>query len=188
MALEIIYKNLFESSEEGIILTIDGAAKGLEGNLARAFARLYPDVWDDIEYTLNYPIPLGVTKIYPIHPDYECKYAYCFIASTLHHLETLSEPEKLSIQTHAFRQVLSLAEAKGIKTIATAVMVGGWRLDLLVALDNMLKTYFSAALASTKLPLVKLYILSKSDFTTVSVYIRDTYSHATITDSSIQFT
>ena len=40
MHIEIIKGNLFESNSDVIILTVDGARKGMEGTIARAFGRL----------------------------------------------------------------------------------------------------------------------------------------------------
>ena len=188
MAIEIVHKNLFESEEEGIVLTIDGAAKGMEGNLARNFARLHEEAWEEVEYEISYPMPLGTAKVYGIHPDCNCKYSYCFIASTLNHLETLSEKEKLGIQGSAFRQVLSLAEVGSIKSIASAVMVGGWRLEPLVALENMLNIYLRAASLSEGVPSLKIYIMSSTEFNQASDHVGKVFGNATFSKSSIKFT
>ena len=112
MSIEIVKGNLLEGSEEGIVLTVDGAAKGLEGNIARAFARRYPEVWEELECRIEYPILLGSARLYEIDPELECKNRYCFIASTLHHLEVLDESQKSKMLGSAMWTVLSLASAR----------------------------------------------------------------------------
>ena len=156
--------DLFENREDGIILTVDGAAKGMEGNIARRFEREYPDVWEEIQDEINYPIPLGRAQAVDIHPDYALINKMCFIASTLNHLDTLTERQKLEVQSSALRHVLSLAEAKKISSIATAVMVGGWRLELDKALESMLMTIKRAKDLSPFVPDVSIYILSEKEF------------------------
>ena len=186
MKIEIFNKNLFESSDEGIILTIDGAAKGMEGNLARNFARLNPEAWEEIEYDIKYPIPLGTSKVFEIHPDIECKNKYCFIASTLNHLDTLTEGEKLKVQSSAFRQALSLAESNQISILATAVMVGGWRLEFEVALDNMLKTYLNAFSISSTVPALRIYIMASSEFQRAVNIIKEQFPSAVLDNTCIK--
>ena len=72
MSIEIKKGNLFESKSDAIILTVDGARRGMEGNIARAFGRKYPDIWEELEYEIEYPISLGSSKIYQTDPELEC--------------------------------------------------------------------------------------------------------------------
>ncbi|MES9831906.1 MAG: hypothetical protein ABW139_06645 [Candidatus Thiodiazotropha sp. DIVDIV] len=48
MSIELIHGNLLQGSDDAIILANNGAAKGLEGNIARRFAQKYPDAWEEI--------------------------------------------------------------------------------------------------------------------------------------------
>lgn len=187
MNFEIKHKNLFEGSEDGIILTVDGAAREMEGNLARAFARLNSDAWEEVEFDIEYPIPLGTSKVYEVHPDIECNNRYCFIASTLNHLNVLSDEEKLKIQSSALRHVLSLAEAKGIRTISTAILVGGWRLELEVALEEMISTYRRAASISNTIPSLSVYVLASSEFERIEKYLQQHHSDAVFSSGHIKF-
>lgn len=139
MHIEIIKGNLFESNSEAIILTVDGARKGMEGNIARAFGRLYPDAWEELENDIKYPIHLGSVKIYPIDADLECKFKYCVIASTLHHIEILEKNEKLSIISSALKNSLTLASNIGALSICCGILIGGWRLEIEEALEEMKK-------------------------------------------------
>jgi len=166
MSINLHNIDFFENKEEGIILTVDGASKGMEGNMARRFEREYPDVWQEMQDEIVYPIPLGRAQAVDIHPDYAHKNKACFIASTLNHLDTLTENQKLDVQSSALRHVLSLAEAKQISSIATTVMVGGWRLELCKALNSMLSTILRAQELSKLVPDVSIYILSEKEFAT----------------------
>ena len=186
MLLNIIHQNLFEGEEDGIILTVDGAARGMEGNLARAFARIYPDVWEELEYDIEYPIPLGMSRVYEIHPDLDCKNSYCFIASTLNHLDTLADDEKLQVQASALRAVLSLAESRGIKSVATGVLVGGWRLELENALEQMMSTYLRARSLSIGTPALNIYLLEHSKFQQASRHLKKQYPHSLFDGESIR--
>ena len=76
MATEIRKGNLFTSKAKAIILTVDGAARGMEGNIARAFGRLYPGAWEEFDYDIEYTITLGSAKIYKIDPDIECNHTH----------------------------------------------------------------------------------------------------------------
>lgn len=162
--LNVFHKNLFESQDDGIILTFDGAARGLEGNLARTYARLFPDAWDEVEECIHYPLALGTTQAIKIPEDIETKHTYCFIASTLHHIDVLSETQKLKIQANALRHALSLAQHKGLSSLASAVMIGGWRLEFETAFKNMLDTYAQALSISERLPRLNIYCLSEPEY------------------------
>ena len=59
MSITIHHADIFKNQEEGILLTVDGAAKGMEGNIARRFGREYQEIWDEINEDIDYPIPLG---------------------------------------------------------------------------------------------------------------------------------
>jgi O-acetyl-ADP-ribose deacetylase (regulator of RNase III) len=166
MSIYLHNVDIFKNREEGIILTVDGAAKGMEGNIARRFEREYPDAWEEIQDEIVYPLPLGRAQAVDIHPDYAHRNKTCFIASTLNHLDTLTEKQKLEVQSSALRHVLSLAEAKQISSIATTVMVGGWRLELTRALESMLSTIQRAKELSKLVPEVSIYILSEKEFST----------------------
>lgn len=162
-------------SEEAIILTIDGSAKGLEGNIARAFGRKYAEAWEELECQIEYPISLGAAKIYEIESELECNNKYCFIASTLHHVEVLDKFQKLRILGSAMRSVLSLASVKRISSISSAVLIGGWRLEIEDALNEMIKTYRVARGAFSYTPLLRVYILGATVFQRIGKYIEQSY-------------
>lgn len=173
MNIEIEKGNLFDSKTGAIILTVDGASKGMEGNIARAFGRLYPDVWEELDYDIEYPIPLGSAKIYSIEPDLGCTNSHCIIASTLNHIDVLEDREKLEVISQALRASLSLAANRGVSTICTGILSGGWRIEIEQALEEMLSTYQRAKDTSPQVPLLKIYILGSSEFNHVESYLEE---------------
>ncbi|MCE2029472.1 hypothetical protein [Sessilibacter corallicola] len=164
MTIKLFHADIFQNQDEGIVLTVDGAARGMEGNIARSFARVYPDIWEEVDEEISYPIVLGRAQAIKIHSDYDFHNKYCFIAATLNHIDTLSDREKLDVQSSALRHVLSLAESRRLNSIATTIMVGGWRLELEDALVNMVKVIQRANELSSQVPDVSVYVLSEQEF------------------------
>lgn len=183
--LEIAQGHLLEGREDGLVLTVDGAARGMEGNLARLFCRQYPDAWEDIEDRIVYPIPLGSAQLFELDPDIASRFRFVFIASTLHHLDALSEEQKLAIQGNALRAILALAERKGLRSIATALMVGGWRLEAPRALDQMVATYLRALSQSARTPLLRLRILELPQYQTLVEHVLPSCDRAEPRDSCV---
>ncbi len=162
MAIEILKGNLLESSDEAIILTVDGAAKGLEGNIACAFARKYPSVWEELEYEIKYPFSLGSVQSFSVHSDLDCPYKQILMAATLHHIDVLSDEEKLNVVQSALTNALMLANKKGAKSIGTAILTGGWRIYLVEAFAGMLAAY--KRLNPRSLPNLRIYVLKEVEF------------------------
>lgn len=172
MTIRICHGNIFESKAGAIILTIDGARAGMEGNITRQFGRLYPDAWEDLERDISYPIRLGGAKIYPISRDLGCRFSHCIIASTLHHLELMSTQEKLSVVRSCLSSSMRLATTSGIRSICTPILSGGWRLTIEEALDEMLTTYLHPSQSPTVYLLV--YIRDAKDFQCIKAHLEQT--------------
>lgn len=138
MPIEIIQGDVLSAKADALILTIDGSRKGQEGNLARAFARRWPDAFMDVEDQISYPVPLGRTVA--THPENECPFTLVLVASTLHHIDVLSDAQKLGVIRAAILDALALAKHHRVARLASTVMTGGWRLELEPALNCMLET------------------------------------------------
>lgn len=111
MTISMVNENILDSNVEAIILTVDGAKKGMEGNIARAFLNKYPTAWELLEYEITYPIPLGMSKIFNIEDDDDCNQKFCIIASTLHHLDVLEQSNKRNTINSALRYALTQASS-----------------------------------------------------------------------------
>ena len=107
MAVQILKGNALDARADALVLTIDGARRGMEGNIARAFARRWPEVFEEIEEQIHYPVPLGRTVA--INPESDCPFRTILLASTLHHLDVLSDKQKSSIIASALSGAINLA-------------------------------------------------------------------------------
>ena len=184
MAIRICQQNMFESKAGAIILTVDGARAGIEGNITRQFGRLYPDAWEDLERDILYPIPLGGAKIYPINRDVGCHFSHCIVASTLHHLELMTLQDKLSVVRGALNSSVRLAANRGVRSICTTILSGGWRLTIEHALDEMLTTYFHASQSPTVHLLV--HIRDAKEFQRIKAHLEQTRNSIVCNDGSIE--
>jgi hypothetical protein len=127
--------NILDVPAEALLLTIDGAKAGMEGNIARQFARRWPEDWTYMARSLRYPIPLGRTVALPWEGD--APWMLFLFASTLHHLDVLEDGEKAAVVTRAFLEGLKLCIKHGANSLSTPVLQGGWRLSQQQALDAM---------------------------------------------------
>jgi hypothetical protein len=159
--LTIVHGDLLSAQADALILTIDGAKRGMEGNIARAFARRWEDAWIDIEDQTRYPIPLGRTVA--AHPDNECNFPLVLLASTLYHIEQFTDAEKQGIVRSALHEAIVIAQRNRARRIATAVMTGGWRLglgDALTAMFAVLRPIASPESESS----ISLHLLARREF------------------------
>jgi len=104
------------------MLTIDGTNRGrYGGSITLAFARKWPEVWEEIEDELPFPLPLG--EVYTMKPSCDCD--LITIASTLHHQNTLSESAKKSVVRTALQEAIHSTSSHNLNSIGTSVMTGG---------------------------------------------------------------
>lgn len=164
MSLQIVKGNLLEAQSKSIVLTIDGSAEGMEGNIARLFDRKWSDAWEFIEDEMIYPLSLGSVNIIEVDEDIECDFNYIFVASTLHHKDTLSKQDMQNVIYNAFVNIVQTASTNKITSVATAVMAGGWRLKAPEAFRCMLEAYKSIQLSLSYVPIIQIYTISDEDF------------------------
>lgn len=126
MPIELLAGDVLSSDADAVILTIDGARKGMGGNISRQFARRWPEDWEDIERGLRFPIAIG--RAVAFAHDGDCPFKLILIASTLHHVGVVEDAEKLGIIRCAVSDAIHHAAEHRVGSIATAVMTGGWRL------------------------------------------------------------
>lgn len=161
MAMNILQGDVLDAKAEAIILSIDGAAKGLEGNISRQFASRWPETWREIQDEIRQQIPLG--KVTEFEPDTECSFRLVLLASTLHHREVLSDAAKQGIIRDAIERSLKIAAKYSINTVAAPLMIGGWRLTLQSAFLSMVDGYESARQDNINANL-DIYILQPSEY------------------------
>jgi len=183
MSIEILQGNLFDKKSDALILTLDGARAGLEGNITRAFARAYPDAWEELEYMIQYPIRLGTSKMYPIASDIDCPFRYAIFASTLHHVESLTDQQKLEVMKAALSSSLSLAMSKLLGSISCGLMTGGWRISHEQALMAMIDTYECCVKGRESKPRLQIYVLGEKEFMTIGDFLSSHYPQAIASNS-----
>lgn len=138
MTIRIYKGDVLDARADSLLLTVDGERKGLQGNIACAFARRWPDAFEEIAAQIAYPLPLGRAVL--IRAETDCPFQAVLFASTLHHLEVLSEAERARVTGMALQEAIGLARRHGMRSLASAVMAGGWRLPFDSALGVMLAT------------------------------------------------
>lgn len=161
MFLNILHGNVLDADSDAIILTVDGATKGMEGNLSRQFALRWPDVWQEIQDEMTQPIPLG--RVVEFETVSDCPFRLVLLASTLHHHNVLSEAAKQGIISDATERSLVIASRYNIGKVATLIMTGGWRLSMQKAFLSMVEGYESARQKKINIDL-DFYILQTSDY------------------------
>jgi len=156
--ISIVEGDVLASGADAVVLTIDGAKRGMEGNIARAFARRWPDAWIEIEDSIRYPVPLG--RCVAISPENESPFRQILLASTLHHLDVLTDSQKAGVVRAALDEAISLSLNHRARHLATAVMTGGWRMDFQSALEAMTSPLRRAATSCHSLT-VSVHVLTR---------------------------
>ena len=157
MAFQLIKGSVLDADADALVLTMDGARPGMEGNIARAFERRWPDAYGEVSEQIRHPVPLGRTI--PTVAESPIPFKLVLWASTLHHEHVLSDAEKTSIVANALNEAVRLAIQHRCRSIATAVMTGGWRVSFDEALQVMLRTLGPSA-SNQFMPTVSIYVLS----------------------------
>lgn len=143
MPFEVVAGDVLESRGGALVLPVDGVQRGLEGNLARAFAARWPEEWEAIARQVRYPIPLG--RIAGFETLGECPWPVVVLASTQHHVGVIDDGEKRRIAISAFLLAIDEARRLGAKDVCLAPLSGGWRLDPAAAVEAMERSWRASA-------------------------------------------
>lgn len=154
MTLELVNSDVFDVRANALLLTIDGARRGMEGNIARQFARRWPDDWEDMQRDIRYPVPIGRTFAVPW--DGDCPWRLILFASTLHHLDVLDDRQKRSVIRTSLTEALQLCVRHQATKLATVLLQGGWRLSAEDALQEMRSAYHVAGCPQIRLLVCQL--------------------------------
>lgn len=177
MRIQIVNGNILDSTDDAIILTIDGAARGMEGNVTRCFARKYSELWEDMEQEISFPLSLGQVQAVKIPAGWGCPHRFALMASTLHHKDVLFDEEKMKVIKRALSRALSLATQKGCITVAATMLTGGWRVPLLSAFESMIDVFQRFQSVNT-IPLnVTIYVINESEYLDIQEYLDQNQSY-----------
>lgn len=158
--MQIVTGDILDAPADALLLTIDGARRGMEGNLARQFEKRWPEDWQDMQRDIRYPVPLGRTVAVPWEGD--CPWKCVLLASTLNHLDVLSDSDKRTMVRGAFHEALVHCQRLQIKTLSTTVLRGGWRLSLENAFQPMCNAWL-AHRARFAEPAVRIFVMEEAD-------------------------
>jgi hypothetical protein len=139
MTMQVSQGDVFAAKADALIVTLDGAKQGLRGNVAHGFLRRWPEAYEDFEAQVRFPMRLGTGQLVAL--DNDSPFAAVLFVSTLHHLDTFTDEQKLGVLRAAFVHALDLAQRAGIRSMATTVLKGGWRLEVGPAYEAMRNVY-----------------------------------------------
>jgi hypothetical protein len=142
--LQLLHTNVLDTTADALLLTIDGEARGLRGNLAHAFQRRWSEAYEDFEAQLRFPVSLG--SAVRIDADTDSPWRTILFVATLHHLETLDSAGKLAVIHRALGSALQTAASTGLRTLATTPLKGGWRLPTTEAYRSMYDAWLGSPL------------------------------------------
>lgn len=127
MDLKIYQGNVLDAQADAILMTIDGSAKGMEGNICAQFKKRWPEIWEEIDDEIRYPLALG--KVFDYEPVCESPFRLILLASTLHHRDMMTDDQKKYVVKTALGNAIKIAVSYHTKDLATGIMKGGWRLS-----------------------------------------------------------
>lgn len=157
MRLELRAGNVLDASTDALLVAIDGATGGMEGNVARQFrARWGEETWEEIEGAWELPLPLGRASLAMAPP---CGRIGAVVAlSMLPHDGTVPyrSPAMRSVVTSALVHAARLCALGNLRRIAGALPHGGPRLSA----DEAFAAVVSAIDATADLPDLALTIWS----------------------------
>jgi hypothetical protein len=139
MTLSILHGDVFSAAADVLIIALDGAQQGLRSNMAHGFIRRWPRAYEDLEAEVRFPLRLGTGQL--VRAVNDSPFPAVLFVSTLHHLDTFTDEQKLGVVRAAFTHALDLAHDAHLKNVATTVLKGGWRLDVKRAFGAMQNVY-----------------------------------------------
>ncbi len=157
MRLELREGNVLDAPADALLVAIDGASGGMEGNVARQLrARWGEEAWDEIEGAWELPLPPGRACLAAAPPG--GRFAAVVALSILPHDGSVPyrSPAMRAVATSALVHAARLCAAHGAPRIATVLPRGGPRLSA----DEAFAAVVTALDATADLPDVTLAIWS----------------------------
>jgi hypothetical protein len=146
MKLRIIEADLLSQTADAVVGTIDGLIDQPRvnvdrqlGNTGHQFMRRFPDAGleQEIASQVDFPLRLGSAALVEI-PEGTSPFRWAIVVSTLPHIGELDATTLKNAARSAFAHALELAHGAGVRTIATTILAGGWRLKPMAAWAAML--------------------------------------------------
>lgn len=130
MQLELRAGNVLDASADALLVAIDGASGGMEGNVARQLrARWGEEAWEEIEGAWELPLPLGRASL-AVAPE-GGRFASVVALSMLPHDGSVPyrSPAMRGVVTSALTHAARLCARHGARRIASVLPRGGPRLS-----------------------------------------------------------
>jgi hypothetical protein len=140
--LRIADGDVTAEAAQAILLPIDGMLPKLAtlgeierslGRVARMFARRFPELAEEMESQINFPLPLG--RAAPVELEGRHAIAMSMLA---HHAAHTGDGELRAAMSGAFAHALQLCDELGLASASAPLLKGGWRLSTEQAMSAML--------------------------------------------------
>lgn len=134
MRLVLRQGNVLDADADALLLPIDGAARGLEGNVARQFTRRFgAEAWEQIESEVAFPVALGTAAWVTLAAP--ARFRAVALLSILSHRDN---DRAAGYVRSALGEACARAARLGVRTLASPLLRGGWRLGAAAAFQAML--------------------------------------------------
>lgn len=137
MELFVRQADVLDSDADGLIVTVDGESRRLEGSVGGQFARRWPEKWEEIMHRMELPVPLGTAVHSPVGEP--TPFQFVFLASILDHSNRAGRQAMAAYMRSALHRTLGIARTLKLNSIASPLLKGGWRMATSVAFDAMVQ-------------------------------------------------
>lgn len=128
MRITLHHGNVLDARADALVLTVDGDARALEGNVARQLRKRWgDDAWEAVEGGLAFPIALGGAAW--VEAGEWLPFRVVFAAAVLDHRGRVDAAGMFTVVRDAATRVCERARALGLGRVASPLLKGGWRLD-----------------------------------------------------------
>jgi len=159
MLVELVHGDIVKSTDDAVIITVDGAAKGLEGNISRQFKQVYGEDWEIVEESFAFPISLGCSAYVETDPPIPNKIV--FAASILDHRNVVNRHQMPGVVRSALSEIFETAVGLRLESISCPLLKGGWRMDAITALKVMVAVSDDFL---TYHGILRIYILERTEY------------------------
>lgn len=139
MGLVIKQGDVMATKSQALLLTVDGANRALTGSVTRQFERQYPEAWKLIQRRVRYPFQHG--SCVAAKTDGLCPWSLVVLASTLNHASILEASQQGVVVRKATKDALLWCLKFGLSSLASPLLLGGWRLSASSAVSEMRKGF-----------------------------------------------
>jgi len=160
--IRLVLGDVLTAKTDALLVAMDGDAEGMEGNIGRQLQRkIGEEAWEDLMAQLIFPMGAGTAQIAEFEGVAEVQFKFAVFAAAFLHAtnEGASSTLKASLD-----QSLKRARGAGARSIATAVLTGGWRVNKERAIAHLVDVSDSCGLEVEVYSRAKEYAETQSLF------------------------